>query len=220
MLDLSFRHSTPQAEKTWRYIQQFFDELGLEAEALTVLSYVDPETGGRLASPVSRPLRDELETAAGVYVASVKFIADWRTTKTRKSLKANRDRVAKACADLAEINASRVLWSARDDIVTAIQLDLELEQVVIPHLERLSAYLSKQVDALGAYDPTGNKNASTREDDDYLLTLREIWSRIEAELDDKWRRKFMTLAAGAVFGGRSARKVENWFHKTRLVVNP
>jgi hypothetical protein len=204
-----------QQAENWRSIRLFFDHgLSLNADTLTVLSYTDPATGGRFASPVRRSLRGELEMAARFYLARTEFLAEWRTTRSRKTLKANRDWAAKACARLAEINTSQVLWAGLNgDRATGIQLDKGLEQTVIPHLARLAAFFAKQVDALGPYDPAGNRNAAQLEEDEYFSALCEIWEQLKADDNERRRRRFMILAATAVFGDKAASKIGYWFRR-------
>jgi hypothetical protein len=198
--------------KAWGAIEQLFERHGLNANALTVLNYIDPETGGRFASPTRNSLRDALETSVRLYMQRNSFLGNWRTTKSRKTLQARRDMVIKTYAGLFDINLSQALL-AHDDPAKGLRLDRELERNILPWMAELVAYLSKQLEALAPYEPAGNRNAVRGDDDDYLADLSEIWDQLESKLDTRWRRNFMTQAARAVFGGRAASKVDNWLRK-------
>jgi hypothetical protein len=216
VIEDSFQDISQQAAfrgaKAWSGIEQMFERHGLNANALTVLSYIDPETGGRFASPTRNSLRDALETSVRLYMRRSSYLGNWKTTKSRKALQARRDMVIKAYAGLFDINLSQALL-AHDDPAKGLRLDRELERNILPWMAELIAYLSKQHDALAPYDPAGNRNAVRAEDDDFLAELSEIWDQLESKMDNRWRRTFMTQAARAVFGGRAAGKVDNWLRK-------
>ena len=211
MLRNTFHHDHPQddydyTEEAWAPVRAILDELDLDADTLTITCQTMDGQPHRMS------LRSALESEACLYRIRAQVLPRLTASKIRKGLKTAQDHAGSLLVLCEALIRSRSLWFDMDGKAEGVALHVRLEET-LPLLSEIKDHLAKQIEALGPYQ---NPSAAKPERDGYFEGLLEIWSKVEADAEEKRPLlvKFIQATATPVMGiDVTSDTVQSWLRR-------
>jgi hypothetical protein len=138
--------------------------------------------------------------------------------KIRKALTAARAQSNTVRAGCEAIIRSGLLWKFElEGTVSGAQLQLTLEETVVPALSEIAAHFTNQLEALkpSEYQPKRNRNASKPGQTRFYAEILRVWNELAVacpELKAEQRMKFFLAVAVPVMGSNVATRaaIRSW----------